>query len=55
MLQDSVYSAYIFEGKQYKWDKINLKVNEGLALKAGLNLNVLQNKNIYVIKHAKIF
>jgi outer membrane protein assembly factor BamA len=46
MLQDSVYTAYIFEGKQYKWDKINLKVNEGLALKAGLNLNVLQNKNV---------
>ena len=45
MLQDSVYTAYIFEGKQFKWDKINLKVNEGLALKAGLNLNVLQNKN----------
>ena len=42
MLQDSVYTAYIFEDKQYKWDKINLIVVLGLLVlinMKGIDLN----------------
>lgn len=40
------YFAYISEGEAYKWDKINLKVNEGLAMKSGVNFNGFQNKSV---------